>query len=57
MKFAKENRALLKINTIKANLEEIFIELTNSEDENSHQQNEISEVEEVSVESEEEKVL
>lgn len=57
LKFAKENRALLKINTIKANLEEIFIELTNSEDENSHQQNEISEVEEVSVESEEEKVL
>lgn len=57
LKFAKENRALLKINTIKANLEEIFIELTNSEDENSHQQNEIPEVEEVSVESEEEKVL
>lgn len=44
LKFAKENRAVLKLDIVKANLEEIFIELTNPEEE--HSQEDISEEEE-----------
>lgn len=44
LKFAKENRAVLKLDIVKANLEEIFIELTNPEE--GHSQEDISEEEE-----------
>ncbi len=44
LKFAQENRAVLKLDIVKANLEEIFIELTNPEE--GHSQEDISEEEE-----------
>ena len=44
LKFAEENRAVLKLDIVKANLEEIFIELTNPEE--GHSQEDISEEEE-----------
>lgn len=44
LKFAEENRAVLKLDIVKANLEEIFIELTNPEE--GHSQEDLSEEEE-----------
>lgn len=41
-KFAAIDRAVLKNDKVKANLEEIFIELTNSEPEKTHFENEVS---------------
>lgn len=52
-KFAAIDRAVLKNDKVKANLEEIFIELTNSEPEKTHFENEVSWAELSRIEKEE----